>query len=97
VSTNPIATVTLPTNTFTHVACTYDAATGTGRLFLDGTQVAIATGGTPLGAGNADGAALGGNSPTGDPLLGSLDQMRIFNVPRSAQQICTAAGKQVCP
>ncbi len=89
------ATVVIPTNTFTHVACTFDGTTGT--VYVDGTLVATAVGGTPLGAGDTSGTAIGGNSPTGDTLVGSIDQLRVWSVARTAQQICTAAGKSTCP
>ncbi len=89
------ATVTITPGTFTHVACTYDGTTG--HVYVNGSDVGMATGGAALGAGNTNGAALGGNSPTGDTLVGTIDQLRIWNTARTAQQICTAAGKSSCP
>ena len=29
--------------------------------------------------------------------IGAIDQLRVWNVARTAQQICTAAGKVTCP
>jgi len=89
------ATVTITPNVFTHVACTYDGTTG--HVYVDGTDVGTATGGTALDAGTAEGGALGGNSPSGDTLVGTIDQFRVWNTARTAQQICTAAGKSSCP
>jgi hypothetical protein len=79
---------------WTHVACSYDGATAT--LYVDGYVAATAMGTGPLGAGNADGSAIGGNSPTGDTLVGKLDQMRVWNVARTPTQICAAAGHPIC-
>jgi len=95
VSISVSATVTIQPNQFTHVACTFDGTTG--HIYVDGSDVAMATGGSPLGAGSADGAALGGNSPSGDTMVGTLDQLRVWNVARTAKQICDAAGKLSCP
>ncbi len=95
VSTTVTATVALPLATWTHVACTYDGAKGI--VYVNGVQVATAGGGSPLGAGNTNGAALGGNSPSADTLVGRIDQYRVFNVPRTAAQICRAAGLTICP
>ncbi|MGE5183246.1 MAG: LamG domain-containing protein [Acidobacteriota bacterium] len=95
VSTTVTATYTPPLATWTHVACTYDGATG--HLYVNGVEVANAGGGSPLGAGNTNGAALGGNSPSADTLVGRIDEVRVFNVPRTTAQICRAAGLTTCP
>ena len=92
---NVVATVALVPGVFTHVACTYDGTTG--RLYVNGSEVAVMGGGAPLGAGDNTGSAIAGNSPANDTLVGVIDQLRIWNVARTAQQICTAAGKTVCP
>jgi hypothetical protein len=86
----------VPANQWTHVACTYD-----------GTQIAIyasgalvgATGSAPPGTGGTSGITLGGNNPPngGSPLNGGLDQLRFFNVARSATDICADAGRSTCP
>jgi hypothetical protein len=88
-------TVAIPTGVFTHVACTYDGTTA--RFYLDGTELGSLGGGTPIGAGNNNGTVIGGNSPSGDPFLGRIDQVRVWSVVRTAQQICTAAGRTTCP
>jgi len=88
-------TVTLPTSTWTHVACTYDGATGT--LYVNGSQVAQTGGGAALGTPSGQGLALGGNSPSADTLVGMIDQFRIFSEPRTAVEICHDAGMTTCP
>jgi hypothetical protein len=92
--TTATVTATIPLNVFTHVACTYDQVAGS-QIYVDGTAIAPAgAGGTPLGAGTADGAVIGGDSPgPADALVGRIDQMRIWNVARTADEICRAAGR----
>jgi hypothetical protein len=88
----------IPINTFTHVACTYDEVAGS-HLYINGTDVATGVTGAPLGVGDTSGSVIGGNSPgaPNDTLVGVIDQLRVWNVARTAQQICTAAGKTTCP
>jgi hypothetical protein len=88
--------IAITPNVFTHVACTYDA--GGNRIYVDGTEVANVAAGGPLGAGDATGPVLGGNSNGSlDTLVGEIDQLRVWNVARTAQQVCTAAGRTTCP
>ncbi|HVK84615.1 MAG TPA: LamG domain-containing protein, partial [Kofleriaceae bacterium] len=91
------ATVTLATNTWTHLACTIDAATTTGRLYIDGTERATAS--VTVGIAAAPGLAIGANSGGGvvSDLIGDLDQLRLFGAARTAAQVCAAAGKTACP
>jgi hypothetical protein len=79
----------IPLATWTHVACTYDGAAIT--LYQDGAAAtptaatgAIATAGTT-------GMSLGQNLPTGDHLAGALDDVRIWRVALTAEQIATDA------
>ncbi len=85
----------VPINQFTHIACTYDGATV--GLYINGALANTATGGAPLGSGNTNGMVIGGNSPNGDSLIGTIDQVRVWNTARTAQQICAASGAAVCP
>lgn len=91
VTTAPVLVV----NEWTHVACTYDGATV--RLYINGAQAGMTGGGGPLGLGNANGSVIGGNSPSGDSLIGSIDQLRVWNVARTPQQVCAASGAPLCP
>jgi hypothetical protein len=79
---------------WTHIACTYDGQAV--RLYQDGT-VAITTPTTiTLTDGTTDGLRVGQNSPGGDVLDGAIDGVRIYAVPRSAAQVCVAAGRKDC-
>lgn len=97
VSVAVTVTVAITPGIFQHVACTHDATTGVARVYVAGIEVGTTAGGGALGGGNSNGSAIGGNSPTGDPLVGRIDQLRVWNVARTAQQICTAAGNATCP
>jgi len=86
---------TIPAGVWTHVALTYD---GTTRLYAGGVEVgASAGGGGALAAGGTQGTSLAGNNPSGSPLLGEIDQVRLFRVARTPAQICAAAGLTTCP
>ena len=87
--------VTLATSQWTHVACTYDGTTGT--IYVNGMQAMQMGGGGALGTPSGQGIALGGNSPTADTLVGMIDQYRVYNVARTASQICRDAGLTTCP
>ncbi len=86
----------ITTNTWTHVACTYDG-TDSG-LYVNGRMVATTTGGTPLSTGGTTGISIGADNPpgAGSRLVGQIDQLRIFNVARASSQICLAADADDC-
>jgi hypothetical protein len=79
-----------------HVACTHDGA-GTGKLYINGAPMATAPVGA-LSTGGTTGITIGGNNPPGggNPLDGSLDQLRLFSAARTDAQICADAGRLSC-
>ena len=80
--------------TWTHVACTYD---GTTRIYAGGVQVDMTAGnGGSLDPGGSTGTSIAGDNPSGSPLIGAIDQIRIFKIARTASQICADAGRS-CP
>lgn len=83
----------MPLDTWTHAACVFDGAKL--RLYVNGAQAAEddAVPPEPDGTGSN---ALGSNAPSGDSLDGLIDDVRVWNVARSASEICAAAGKQGC-
>ncbi|HQP39048.1 MAG TPA: LamG domain-containing protein, partial [Polyangiaceae bacterium] len=88
----PAATV--KAGAWQHVACTYDKARV--RVFLNGQVKGEVACTGDLGTGNANGTAIGMNSPDGDVLVGLMDSLRIWRVGRTSSQICEAAGL-TCP
>jgi hypothetical protein len=75
----------IPANTWTHIAATYDSATGFARLYVNGILDTISqtySGGIPT---NSDslyiGAGIGGGS-IGNYFTGYIDELRIWNVSR---------------
>jgi hypothetical protein len=82
-------------NHWTHVACTH--ANNTISIYADGALITSGAA-TAVPTGSTNGLTLGGNNPAngGSPLDGMLDQLRLFGVGRTAQQICTDAGKSNC-
>jgi Concanavalin A-like lectin/glucanases superfamily len=75
--------------TWTHVACTSDGVTM--RLYADGVLLVGVP--SPALALQTELTAIGSNSPSGDPLSGQLDTLRVFSRARTAQEIAAAAGK----
>ncbi len=69
-------TASLPLNTWTHLAATYDGSTL--RLFVNGTQVgSVAASGSVQVSGNP--LRIGGNSLFGEYFQGRIDEVRIYN------------------
>jgi hypothetical protein len=81
-------------NVWSHVACTYDGAMV--RIFHNGQQLNSAASTGALLAGDGNGIAIGGNSPSGDPLLGDVDELRIWKIARTPAQICADYGLDGC-
>src|SRR5207244_12194908 len=77
-------TTILATNTWTHLATTYDGATL--RLFVNGVQVSsVAKTGTILTSTNP--LQLGGDSIYGQFFQGLIDEVRVYNVALTAAQV----------
>jgi len=89
-----LAGATLTAGVWTHVACVDDGMQL--RQYVNGSLTASAASGAPTPNGT-NGTSLGGNSPSGDPLIGDMDVVRIYDVARSAAQICSDAGRAACP
>ncbi len=79
---SPAATLTL--DTWTHLAGTYDGTTS--RLYVNGVEVAstAVTGAIPS---NAFNLFIGGDGGVNYPFGGDMDEVRIWNVARSAGEI----------
>src|SRR4029077_8904992 len=87
-------TTTLATNTWTHLATTYDGATL--RLFVNGVQVSsvvktgnIVTSTNPL--------QLGGDSIYGQYFQGVIDEVRVYNVALTAAQVQADMNTPIAP
>lgn len=85
---------TITVNQWAHVACTYDGVTA-GRVYIDGDLAATRSGSGQLSIGSS-GMAIAANYPSGEQLIGLIDQLRLLNVARSSSDICADADKTVC-
>lgn len=72
-----------------HIACTHSSAAT--RVYRDGVMITQGGGGAIAG-GTQNGSVIGGNSPSGDRLVGAIDQLRVYGVVRSDAQVCAAAN-----
>ncbi len=77
---------------WTHVACTYDGTRV--KIYIDAIEQASAPLTGALYTSGTTASSIGANNPTGDNLVGQLDDLRIWNVARTASQICESA--QAC-
>ncbi len=80
----------IPTDTWTHVACTYDGQAIT--LYQDGRAGLGVLDPNGIPTASTDGTGLGQNSPSGDHLDGALDDVRVWQVARDATAICGDAA-----
>ncbi len=93
-------TTSFTTNAWNHVAITYNGATNTGIMYLNGTQIGSNTSMT-IGPDNLTPKPLafnyfGESQYVADPnFAGKLDEIRIWNVARSATEINTYKGSSV--
>lgn len=92
---DPVVT-SIAVDRWSHVACTYDGATAV--VYVDGAEVARKAGtGVPSTSGTT-GMSIAADNPSGnDRLIGLIDQVRLMDVARTAEQVCADAGKLSCP
>ncbi|EYF00243.1 LamG domain-containing protein [Chondromyces apiculatus] len=81
-----------PVNAWTHVACVHDDDKA--RLYVNGEQVSESTVG-PMPV-STSALTIGRDILTGDPFIGRLDELRVYNVVLTDDQICADAGKNAC-
>ena len=81
----------LPLDTWTHVACVWNAANTTVTVYVNGAATASVSSPSNMPIASTEPAAIGSNIPSGDPLDGLIDGLRIFGSVRSAAQIAAAA------
>jgi uncharacterized protein YjdB len=91
---NVRGTSTLPANTWSHLALTYNGVIM--RLYVNGVEVAnkSATGNIAVSNGVLH---IGGNSIWGEYFAGSIDEIRIFNQPSTATQIQSDMNTAILP
>lgn len=78
---------------WSHVACTYDHSKV--RVYVNGDLAANHDdGGDVADGGHA--MAIAANSPSGSPLIGTIDELRLMSVARSGPEICSDAGRSGC-
>jgi hypothetical protein len=80
-------TSVVPVGEWVHVACVLAGTTMTAYLggIADGSGIGA------IGSSPDAGAAVGGNSPSGEPFSGVIDSFRLFRIARSAAQIAADA------
>jgi hypothetical protein len=78
----------VPVDQWAHVACVIDG--GTMRVYVNGVEDVSGPG--AIGSAPELAAAIGGNSPDGEPFLGLIDSFRVFRVARTPAQIAAAAA-----
>ncbi len=81
-------------NAWHHAAATYQASTRTLTLYLDGVQVAQGVQPSFTTTGNGLSFQIGRNGTTGAAWTGKLDDVRVWNVRRSAAQIAANMGNE---
>ena len=91
---NAFGTAGLTTNTWTHVAGTYDGTTL--RLYVNGVQVGsqAKTGSMPV---SANPLQIGGDSIYGQYFPGSIDEVRVYNRALSATEIQSDMNTPITP
>ncbi|HEY0476035.1 MAG TPA: LamG domain-containing protein [Kofleriaceae bacterium] len=82
---------------WSHIACTYDRKSAV--LYINGSPVARSLGSAAPSTAGTTGMSIGADNPpgSGSHWIGLLDQVRLVDVARTAQQICSDAGRSSCP
>ena len=75
----------LPLDTWTHLAATYDGTTW--RFYINGTEAANTNAGGTLGPANAASLEIGASGTCGNTFPGLIDEVEIFNRALSASEI----------
>lgn len=78
----------LTADVFTHVACVFDGAKL--RVYVGGAERDTDNG--SIGSAPNAAAAVGGNSPSGEPFVGVIDALRVFKTARTPAEIAAAAA-----
>ena len=87
-----LATYTFPAQVWTHVAATADIAQTV--IYVNGTAIATGPGQALNTTPSTELIHVGSNAPPGnslDLLVGAIDNLRVFSVVRTPEQICAAA------
>ena len=75
-----------------HLGCV--VGDGKVRLYVDGSLVAESDFFGPIDTGSPDALAIGDDSPSFDePLTGAVSGVRLWSVPRTAEELCAGAGE----
>jgi hypothetical protein len=97
-------TFALQSGAWQHVACTYDAATRFGVLYVNGPRDSDGPGLGRIDSAGAAGIVIGGDAPCGaapcaNAFSGSIDQLRIWNRARTQHELCADANAPayLCP
>jgi len=85
--TTTAGSVTLSTTDWTHVAGVYNTATGALTLYVDGVQLVSGATNTGLALTNAENLLIGAGAPGADFFNGNIDEVRIWNSARTADEI----------
>ena len=86
------STGTVPLNTWSHIAITYDrtSTSNVPIIYINGVSQTVTVGTTPTGTADDDSAGsllFGSKSDTTESFDGTIDQIRVFNYARSAAQV----------
>ena len=79
----------IETMKWTHIACVND--TDSIRIYINGVPSASAASDSVAPAPQSSTITIGSNNPSGDPLIGRIDDLRVFSVARSAAAIAKDA------